>query len=78
MKSTRSFRNEGVSTRHNPEFTMLEVYTAYSSYAGMMSLVEEIIVDAARAAGCELKFEYQGKTVDITPPLETLFLCPAG
>ena len=64
----RSFRNEGVSTRHNPEFTMLEVYTAYSSYAGMMSLVEEIIVDAARAAGCGLKFEYQGKTVDITPP----------
>jgi len=47
---------------------MLEVYTAYSSCEGMMSLVEEIIVEAARASGCGLKFEYQGKAIDITPP----------
>src|SRR3989339_902283 len=40
----RSFRNEGVSTRHNPEFTMLEVYAAYSDCAGMMRLVEDLVV----------------------------------
>lgn len=64
----RSFRNEGVSTKHNPEFTMLEVYTAYSDCEGMMSLTEEIIIEAARRAGLGLKFEYQGKTIDLTPP----------
>ena len=64
----RSFRNEGVSTKHNPEFTMLEVYSAYSDCAGMMLLVEEIILEAARISCGSLKFEYQGKTVDLTPP----------
>ena len=64
----RSFRNEGVSTRHNPEFTMLEVYTAYSDCEGMMSLVEEIISASAKAVSNDLKLEYQGKTVDLTPP----------
>ncbi len=64
----RSFRNEGVSTRHNPEFTMLEVYTAYSDCEGMMSLVEELVIEAAMASTGKLKFEYQGKLIDLTPP----------
>lgn len=64
----RSFRNEGVSSRHNPEFTMLEAYTAYSDCQGMMSLAEEIIIEAARSAGLGLKFEYQGKEIDMAPP----------
>ncbi len=54
----RSFRNEGVSTRHNPEFTMLEVYAAYSDCDGMMTLVQDLVVEAARAVGLGLKFEY--------------------
>lgn len=64
----RSFRNEGVSTKHNPEFTMLEAYTAYSDCEGMMTLTEELVVEAAALAGLGLKFEYQGKAIDLTPP----------
>ena len=64
----RSFRNEGVSTRHNPEFTMLEVYTAYANCEGMMSLVEEIMVEAALASCGKLQLEYQGKVIDLSPP----------
>lgn len=64
----RSFRNEGVSTRHNPEFTMLEVYTAYSDCLGMMELVEAITVETAKEVFGGLKFEFQGKPVDLTPP----------
>ena len=62
----RSFRNEGISTRHNPEFTMLEVYQAYSDCNGMMKLVEEIIRKAAKDILGTEKLEYQGKTIDLT------------
>ena len=46
----RVFRNEGVSTRHNPEFTMLELYEAFADYTDMMRLTEQLIADAARAS----------------------------
>ena len=46
----RVFRNEGLSTRHNPEFTMLELYEAFADYTDMMTLTEELVADAARAA----------------------------
>ena len=46
----RVFRNEGSSTRHNPEFTMLELYEAFADYTDMMALTEELVADAARAA----------------------------
>jgi len=62
----RSFRNEGISTRHNPEFTMLEVYEAYSDSPGMMKLVEEIIRGTAKAVLGKEKIEYQGKEIDLT------------
>jgi lysyl-tRNA synthetase class 2 len=62
----RSFRNEGISTRHNPEFTMLEVYEAYSDCEGMMELVEEIIRLAAKGVLGKEKIEYQGKEIDLT------------
>ena len=62
----RSFRNEGISVRHNPEFTMLEVYEAYSDCDGMMKLTEEIIRNTAlKVLGTE-QIEYQGKTIDLT------------
>ena len=62
----RSFRNEGISTRHNPEFTMLEVYEAYSDSSGMMKLVEEIIRMTARDILGKEEIEYQGKVIDLT------------
>ena len=62
----RSFRNEGISTRHNPEFTMMEVYQAYSDCDGMMALTENIIRTAAREILGTEKFMYQGKEIDLT------------
>ncbi|MEI8176226.1 MAG: lysine--tRNA ligase [Candidatus Omnitrophota bacterium] len=62
----RSFRNEGISIKHNPEFTMLEVYTAYSDCAGTMKLTEELIRFAAREALGKEVIEYQGMTIDLT------------
>lgn len=64
----RVYRNEGVSPRHNPEFTMLEAYEAYGDYFTMMDLTEAIIVEAAKAAGSPLRFDFMGHTVDLTPP----------
>ncbi|MBU1726292.1 MAG: lysine--tRNA ligase [Candidatus Omnitrophica bacterium] len=64
----RSFRNEGVSTRHNPEFTMLEVYAAYANYEDMMQLCEDMITKVAQELFGNTKFAYQGKEVDLTTP----------
>jgi lysyl-tRNA synthetase class 2 len=64
----RSFRNEGVSTRHNPEFTMLEVYCAFADYEDMMRLAEELIISVARQMLEGESFSYQGKTIDLKPP----------
>ena len=66
----RSFRNEGLSTQHNPEFTMLEAYAAYADYAFMMQLVEELICDAAKALVGKLQFEFQGQPIDLSSPWE--------
>ncbi len=65
----RNFRNEGISTQHNPEFTMLEFYQAYSTYEDLMQLTEELFafVGAAVNEG-ELQIEYQGQTIDLSPP----------
>jgi lysyl-tRNA synthetase class 2 len=62
----RSFRNEGISTRHNPEFTMMEVYEAYSDCAGMMELTENLIRSTAKTLLGTEKFTYQGRDVDLT------------
>ncbi|MBO0707893.1 MAG: lysine--tRNA ligase, partial [Candidatus Dormibacteraeota bacterium] len=64
----RVFRNEGLSPRHNPEFTMLESYEAYSDLEGQMDLVEAILRTAAEAAGRPLQGTYQGEPLDLTPP----------
>ncbi|HEX6349680.1 MAG TPA: lysine--tRNA ligase [Candidatus Dormibacteraeota bacterium] len=64
----RVFRNEGVSPRHNPEFTMLEVYQAYATYEDIMRLTEDLVVAMAEAAGTPLKTTYQGEEIDFTPP----------
>ena len=62
----KSFRNEGISIRHNPEFTMLEVYTAYSDCEGTMELTKELITETARKVLGKDKIEYQGRTIDLT------------
>jgi lysyl-tRNA synthetase class 2 len=64
----RVFRNEGISPRHNPEFTMMELYQAYGDYRTMMDLTEGLIVACVGALGGGLKLPYGEKTVDFTPP----------
>jgi lysyl-tRNA synthetase class 2 len=64
----RNFRNEGVSTQHNPEFTMLEFYQAYSTYEDLMALIEEMISEIARTVCGSYKITYQGSELDLTPP----------
>ena len=64
----RNFRNEGVSVRHNPEFTMLEAYQAFADYGDMAVLLEEMVSEAARVTTGSTKVPYQGETLDLTPP----------
>jgi lysyl-tRNA synthetase class 2 len=64
----RVFRNEGVSPRHNPEFTMLELYAAYWDYEDMMSFVEEFVSGIVRDVLGTTEIEYQGQTLSFTAP----------
>lgn len=64
----RSFRNEGVSTRHNPEFTMLELYEAYSDYEAMMHLSESLIVFLVQELFGSATIEYQKEVINFAPP----------
>jgi lysyl-tRNA synthetase class 2 len=64
----RIFRNEGVSTRHNPEFTSVEVYQAYADYTDMMDLTEQLIASVAEQICGGTRITYQGTEVDLTPP----------
>jgi lysyl-tRNA synthetase class 2 len=61
----RNFRNEGLSTRHNPEFTMLELYWAYADYRQLMTLVEEVMTGLADCILGTRQFEYQGRAYDL-------------
>ncbi|MDH5821432.1 lysine--tRNA ligase [Luteimonas sp. RD2P54] len=64
----RNFRNEGVSTRHNPEFTMLELYQAYVGYGEVMDLTEGMIRDVAQQTLASTSLQWEGRAIDLGPP----------
>lgn len=73
----RVFRNEGVDTRHNPEFTLLELYQAYTDYYGMMDLVENLYRDVARTVLGTTKVSYNGTEIDLGKPFERITMVEA-
>ena len=68
----RNFRNEGISVRHNPEFTMMEFYAAYWNYRDLMDFTEALVRDAAMKAAGSLQLTYAGKPVDLSQPFARL------
>lgn len=73
----RNFRNEGVSPRHNPEFTMMEFYAAYADYHWLMDFTEQIIRQAAVAATGSAVLTYQDRELDLSKPFDRLTICEA-
>jgi len=74
---SRNFRNEGISTKHNPEFTMLELYEAYGDYHSMMQIAEELILYILKNVLGNLEIEYQGNKIDFTPPWKKISMYKA-
>ena len=70
----RNFRNEGISAFHNPEFTMMEFYCAYTTYEDLMIMTEEMLTFVANDILGSLKFDYQGREIDFTPPWQRISL----
>ncbi len=68
----RMFRNEGMSIKHNPEYTAIELYQAYADYNDMMAITENIVAYMAEKALGTTKINYQGKEIDLTPPWRRL------
>ena len=73
----RNFRNEGMSTRHNPEFTMLEFYEAYQDYHYLMDLTEELLRGLAQTVNGGTMLTYQGETIDLGEPFDRLTMAEA-
>lgn len=73
----RVFRNEGMSIKHNPEFTSIELYEAYTDYHGMMELTENLIAHVAQKVLGTTKINYQGVDIDLTPPWARLTMVDA-
>lgn len=74
---SRIFRNEGISTQHNPEFTMLEFYEAYQDYHYLMDLTEELLRGLAQQVSGGTTLSYQGETIDLGKPFERLTMAEA-
>ena len=73
----RNFRNEGMSIRHNPEFTMMELYQAHADYHDIMALTENMIADITRKVLGTTRITYQGQAIDLTPPWRRLTMVEA-
>ena len=73
----RNFRNEGVSPRHNPEFTMMEFYAAFADYRWLMDFTEELIRQAAISATGSAVLTYQERELDLSKPFDRLTICEA-
>lgn len=73
----RNFRNEGISYKHNPEFTMLEFYWAYVDYHDLADFLEEMLSEVVRSVKGTLTFDYQGKSLDLSPPWRRVTLMQA-
>ncbi len=73
----RNFRNEGISTKHNPEFTMMELYQAYADYEDMMEITENMIAHIANEVLGGTVVNYQGQDIDLTPPWERITMVDA-
>jgi lysyl-tRNA synthetase class 2 len=73
----RNFRNEGLSIKHNPEFTMMELYQAYTDYHGMMDIAEHLISRCAQETLGSTMITYQGRSIDLTPPFRRLTMTEA-
>ena len=73
----RNFRNEGISTRHNPEFTMLEFYAAYFTYEDLIGLIEQMLRETAQAVLGTTTITYQGHEIDLARPYQRLTVADA-
>ena len=73
----RNFRNEGISSRHNPEFTMLEAYAAFVDYRYMMELLQGMITSVVLAVAGGLELEFAGERIDFTPPWKEITMLEA-
>src|SRR3989339_310736 len=73
----RVFRNEGMSYKHNPEYTMIEIYQAFADYNNVMALTEELVVTAAKAVAGSLEIEFRGEKINLAPPWKRISLLEA-
>lgn len=73
----RVFRNEGMSYKHNPEYTMIEIYQAYTDYQGIMKLTEELVATIAQAICGSLEIKFKGEKINLTPPWKKISLTEA-
>jgi lysyl-tRNA synthetase class 2 len=73
----RNFRNEGISTRHNPEFTMLEFYEAYQDYRFLMDFTEQMLREVAQSVLSTQRLSYQGRELDLSQPFARLTMVEA-
>jgi lysyl-tRNA synthetase class 2 len=73
----RVFRNEGISIKHNPEFTLLELYQAFADYETVMKLTEEVIAAVAQDVLGTTQISYQGQVIDLTPPWRRISMVDA-
>lgn len=73
----KNFRNEGIDIRHNPEFTMIELYEAYADYTDMMEIMENMVAYACQKVNGTTKVTYQGTEIDFTPPWRRLTMVDA-